>query len=144
MTKWLLLEVLQHCQEKLVEYDSDAAAKSRWAVRPLLGPHNGAHPIALTQARAPEPIVAPAGFRLAATPDVLAAALIGKAVLKLWPARDNGCVHYVQGAAGFSHVVLYCSASALVGSGGATAKSLRRSLARTDLSLGAPPSPASD
>ena len=62
------------------------------------------------------PLVAPAGFRVAAQTEALAGtALVGQAVLYLWPDYGwvRGTVARCSRAAGFSHVVLYSRASAL-------------------------------
>ncbi len=68
------------------------------------------------------PPVAPAGFRLATTAELLAgaAALVGRSILYRWPVpqgwvrvRVLGKVVRVSRAAGFSHVVRYARGSAL-------------------------------
>ena len=67
-------------------------------------------------APAPAPLVAPAGFRLAAPTEVLTgAALIGQAVLYRWPAEGwvRGTVARRSRAAGFTHVVRYGRTSPL-------------------------------
>ena len=75
-----------------------------------------APPAALAPARVLPPLVAPAGFRVPAQTEALAGtALVGQAVLYLWP--DYGWVRGIVArrsrAAGFSHVVRYSRASAL-------------------------------
>ena len=75
----------------------------------------------VTECRQPEcpvlaPLVAPAGFRIAAQTEALAGtALVGQAVLYLWPDYGwvRGTVARRSRAAGFSHVVRYSRASAL-------------------------------
>ena len=65
---------------------------------------------------APAPLVAPAGFRIAAPSEVPAgAALVGRAVLYQWPTEGwvRGTVARRSRAAGFSHVVRYGRTSAL-------------------------------
>ncbi len=60
------------------------------------------------------PTVAPAGFRLATTAEVLAgAALVGRSILYRWPVQVLGKVVRVSRAAGFSHVLRYARGSAL-------------------------------
>ena len=112
--EWLRVEELAHCQGKVAEYD--AAAPRRLAARragPAVVP-------AADQPAAPAlavaPLVAPAGFRLAASPEVLTGtALVGKTVLYRWPVDGwvRGTVTGRSRTAGFSHVVRYGHNSAL-------------------------------
>ena len=104
-----------HCQEKVAEYDaaaprrgparrtgSAAAAPARLAAPPSADP--------------PPPLVAPAGFRLAAPDEVrTGAALVGQAVLYCWPDEGwvRGTVVRRSRSSGFSHVVRYGRTSAL-------------------------------
>ena len=88
-----------------------AARRADRRARPKAGP-----PLPPPVVTAPPPLVAPAGFRLAASSEVLAgAALFGQAVLYLWPGDGwvRGIVARRSTAAGFSHVVRYGRTSAL-------------------------------
>jgi hypothetical protein len=115
--EWLRAEELQHCQEKVAEYDA-MAPRRRAAHR--------AAPAAASAAARPAPpapapaplvaLVAPAGFRLAASSEGLVGpALVGQTVLYRWPVEGwvRGTVTARSRAAGFSHVVRYGRASAL-------------------------------
>jgi len=111
--EWLRAEELAHCPEKVAEYD--AAAPRRRAV---LRGGQGAAAVAPSPvlAGAVAPLLAPTGFRVATTAEVLTgAALVGRGVLYRWPAEGwvSGKVVRVSRAAGFSHVVRYGRASAL-------------------------------
>ncbi len=108
---------MAHCPERVAEYD--AAAPRRRRARGTAGasavPAGG---VAVTP-----PPLAPAGFRLATTAEVLAgaqAALVGRSILYRWPVHRwpvqgwvLGKVVRVSRAAGFSHVVRYARGSAL-------------------------------
>ncbi len=86
--EWLRAEELTHCQEKVAEYD--AAAPRRPAARradPAAAPA-AARPAA--PAPAPAPLGPPAGFRLAASSEVLSGtALVGQAVLYRCPVEGR-------------------------------------------------------
>jgi hypothetical protein len=108
--EWLRAEELAHCPERVAEYD--AAAPRRRRARGTAGasavPAGG---LAVTA-----PPVAPAGFRLATTAELLAgAALVGRSILYRWPVQGwvLGKVVRVSRAARFSHVVRYARGSAL-------------------------------
>ena len=112
--EWLRAEELEHCPEKVAEYD--ATAPRRRAARradPTAAP-SAAPPAAPPPA--PTPLVPPAGFRLAASSEGRAgAALVGQVVLYRWPMEGwvRGTVAGRSRAAGFSHVVRYGRTSAL-------------------------------
>jgi hypothetical protein len=81
--EWLRAKELAHCPERVAEYD--AAAPRRRRARRTAGA-----PTVPAGVAAPTP-VAPAGFRLATTAEVLAgAALVGRSVFYRWPVQ--GCV----------------------------------------------------
>ena len=83
--EWLRAEELTHCPEKVAEYD--AAAPRR---RAALQDGRGAAAVAPSPvgAGAGAPLLAPPGFRVAATAEVLTgAALVGRRVLYRWPAE---------------------------------------------------------
>ena len=108
--EWLRAEDLSHCQEKVAEYDA-AAPRRRAAPRSEI-----AAPPVDAPALAAAPLGPPAGFRLAASSEVLAgSALVGQAVLYRWPMEGwvRGTVTGRSRAAGFSHVVRYSRTSAL-------------------------------
>ena len=80
---WLPLEKLVHCPEKVAEYD--AAAPRRSAAR-RADPDAATAPVPAAQPTAPPPLVAPAGFRLAAPSEVVTGlALVGRPMLVYWP-----------------------------------------------------------
>ena len=94
----------------MAEYDATAPRRGI-ARRP--GPAAGP---AIPPVATPAPLVAPAGFRLAAPTEVLTgAALIGQAVLYRWPTEGlvRGTVARRTWAAGFTHVVRCDRTSAL-------------------------------
>jgi hypothetical protein len=108
--EWLRAEELAHCPERVAEYD--AAAPRRRRARGTAG----ASAVPAGGVAATAPPVAPAGFRLATTAEVLAgAALVGRSILYRWPGQGwvLGKVVRVSRAAGFSHVVRYARGSAL-------------------------------
>jgi len=108
--EWLRAEDLSHCQEKVAEYDA-ATSRRHAAPRSEL-----AAPQVVAPAPAAAPLGPPAGFRLAASSEVLAgSALVGQAVLYRWPMEGwvRGTVTGRSRAAGFSHVVRYGRTSAL-------------------------------
>ncbi len=115
--EWLRAEELLHCPEKVAEYDA-AAPRRRRAGRGV-GPADGAaapdggHALPSVAA---VPLVAPAGFRLAAPGEVRTGrALVGRSILYRWPPHGwvRGRVVRASRAAGFSHVVRYARGSAL-------------------------------
>jgi hypothetical protein len=113
--EWLRAEELLHCQEKVAEYDA-TAPRRRAARRAAPAAAATAAPPA-PPVPAPAPLVSPAGFWLAASSEGLVrTALVVQTVLYRWPAdgwvRDTVTAH--SRAAGFSHVVRYGRASALV------------------------------
>ncbi len=112
--EWLRAEELQHCQEKVAEYD--AMAPRRCAARRAAPAAVAAAARPAPPAPAPAPLVAPAEFRLAASSEGLVGqALVGQTVLYRWPAEGwvRDTVTARSRAAGFSHVVRYGRASAL-------------------------------
>ena len=114
--EWLRVEELAHCQDKVAEYD--AAAPRRHAARrtDLAAMPAAAQPAAPALALAAAPLGPPAGFRLAASSEVLTGtALVGKAVLYRWPVDGwvRGTVTGRSRTAGFSHVVRYGRTSAI-------------------------------
>jgi hypothetical protein len=112
--EWLRAEELAHCPEKVAEYD--VAALRRRARRADPAAKLAAAPPPAAPATAPAPLVPPAGFRLAASSELLTGtALVGQAVLYRWPLEGwvRGTVAGRSRAAGFSHVVRYGRTSAL-------------------------------
>ena len=112
--EWLRAEELEHCPEKVAEYDATAprrrAARRADPTAALAAAPPAAPPLA------PTPPVPPAGFRLAASSEGRAgAALVGQVVLYRWPMEGwvRGTVAGRSRAAGFSHVVRYGRTSAL-------------------------------
>ena len=119
--EWLRAEELPHCQEKVAEYD--AVVPRRRATRRATrrgGPGAGAAAVPAGREVPPSaemsPPVAPAGFRLATSAEVLTGkALVGQSILYRWPVQGwvRGKVVRVSRAAGFSHGVRYARGSAL-------------------------------
>jgi hypothetical protein len=112
--EWLRAEELMHCQEKVAEYDA-TAPRRRAARRAAPAAAATAAPPA-PPAPAPAPLVAHAGFRLAASSEGLAGtALVGQTVLYRWKVDVwvRGTVTARSRPAGFSHVARYGRASAL-------------------------------
>ncbi len=113
--EWLRAEELLHCPEKVAEY---AAPRRRRAGRRVGPADEAAVPDggdALPSVAA-VPLLAPAGFRLAAPGEVRAGqALVGRSILYRWPPHGwvRGRVVRASRAAGFSHVVRYARGSAL-------------------------------
>jgi hypothetical protein len=108
--EWLQAEDLSHFQEKVAEYDA-AAPRRRAKPRSEI-----VASLVVAPALAAAPLRPPAGFRLAASSEVLAgSALVGQAVLYCWPMESwvRGTVTGRSRAAGFSHVVRFSRTSAL-------------------------------
>jgi hypothetical protein len=116
--EWLRAEELLHCPEKVAEYDAAAPRRRRAGRR--VGPTADEAAVPDGGAALPSvaagPLLAPAGFRLAAPGEVRAGlALVGRSILYRWPPHGwvRGRVVRTSRAVGFSHVVRYARGSAL-------------------------------